>query len=221
MRTLYHMPLCPFSRKVRLLLAEKGLDFELEVENSWEQREDFLAINPSGEVPVLAEDELIICGSYAISEYLEEQYPELTFLGESLPERAETRRMISWYDEKFHREVTAPLLYERVYRQLQHEGATDSTVLRQAKQALPLHLEYMNFLLQRQAWLGGEHMTLADLSAAAHLSCLDYLGDLSWEQDSLVKQWYATIKSHPAFQPLLKDRVIGFKPSAHYENLDF
>ena len=57
MRTLYHLWLSPFARKVRLALKEKGLEFELQVEKVWERREAFLALNPASEVPVLVEDD--------------------------------------------------------------------------------------------------------------------------------------------------------------------
>src|SRR3546814_8359459 len=76
MRKLYHHWLSPFSRKVRILLEEKGLDFQLEVEKTWERREDFLALNPAGLVPVLVEhDGHVLAESQTICEYLDEVYP--------------------------------------------------------------------------------------------------------------------------------------------------
>src|SRR5690606_15111218 len=76
-RVLYQLWLSPFCRKVRLSLAEKKLDFELKVEKVWERRRDFLKMNPSGEVPVLVdEDGSVICDSQTIVQYLDDKYPE-------------------------------------------------------------------------------------------------------------------------------------------------
>ncbi len=57
MRTLLHLALSPFSRKVRVALREKNLDFQLRVEKVWERRPEFLALNPAGTVPVLVDED--------------------------------------------------------------------------------------------------------------------------------------------------------------------
>lgn len=56
MRTLYHLPLSPFSRKVRLVLAEKRLPYDARTEKVWERRAEYLELNPAGTVPTLVED---------------------------------------------------------------------------------------------------------------------------------------------------------------------
>ena len=52
---LYQFPLCPFSRKVRLVLAEKGMGYALVRENPWERRDEFVDLNPGGQTPVIAD----------------------------------------------------------------------------------------------------------------------------------------------------------------------
>ena len=102
MRTLYHLWLNPFSRKVRIVLAEKKLEFNMKVEQVWDRRPEFLALNPAGEVPVLVEpDKTVLSDSWAICEYLEEISPEPNLLGKKPHERAEVRRLVSWFDRKF------------------------------------------------------------------------------------------------------------------------
>ena len=73
----------------------------------------------------------------------------------------------------------------------------------------------------RGIWLVGEKITLADIAAAAHLSVVDYLGVIPWDDYPEVKEWYALIKSQPSFRPILADRVLGFTPPKYYANLDF
>jgi len=119
-RILYHLPLSPYARKVRLALAEKRIPFDLRVERVWERREEFLAINPACTVPVLQEENgFCIIDSYAICEYLDEAYPDMPLLGRSLGERAEIRRLVAWFDGKFHLEVGRNLLFEKLMKQRQ------------------------------------------------------------------------------------------------------
>jgi len=221
-RTLYITPLSPFCRKVRLLLKEKRLSFEVKDEPVWEQREEFFKLNPAGEVPVLVDENgLTISGSYAIVEYLEEGYENSNFLGSTLAERAEIRRLTTWFDMKFYQEVSQIILFERVFRRLVGGGQPDSDMIREARRNIHYHLDYIAYLKRNRTWLGGEFMSVADFAAAAHISVLDYLGDIDWADVPEVREWYALIKSRPSFRPLLADRVRGFRPPSHYDNPDF
>ncbi len=221
MRNLYHFPLCPFSRKVRFILAEKNLDFELIQENFWERRRDFANLNPAMQVPVLVEDNITIPDSYAICEYIDAKYPENKLLGNSLEEGAGIRRLVSWFDNKFYNEVSKYLLNEKVFRFYTGVGGTHSDAIRVAKANLLPHLEYIRFLTDGYRWLMGGKLTLADIAAASHISVIDYLEEIPWDNFPEVKEWYALIKSQPSFRPILADRVLGFTPPKHYANLDF
>ncbi len=221
MHQLYHAPLSPFCRKVRLVLAEKRIEVELIEERYWEKRKDFLVMNPAGQVPVLRADGLILAESSAICEYLEEVNPDPPLMPRGPAERAEVRRLVFWFDDKFHREVTANLLYERVNKKITQAGYPDSRNVKNGARNIKYHLDYMGWLLERRRWLAGDRMTLADFAAAAHLSSLDYIRDVDWNRSRAVRDWYATIKSRPAFRSLLADHVPGFPQPPHYADLDF
>jgi glutathione S-transferase len=222
MRILYHLPLSPYSRKVRLALAEKRIPFDLRVERVWERREEFLAMNPACAVPVMQDaNGLVLADSYAICEYMDEAYPDGPLLGRTLAERAEVRRLVSWFDQKFQQEVTQNLLYEKQMKRLLGRGNPDAGAIRAGYANLKPHLEYIGWLAETRAWLAGGALSLADLAAAAHLSALDYLGDVDWSLSEGAKDWYARMKSRPSFRPLLADRVTGLSPPAHYADLDF
>jgi glutathione S-transferase len=221
-RILHHLPLSPFSRKIRLALAEKRIPFDLRVERVWERREEFLAMNPAGTVPVLQEENgLTIADSYAIAEYLDEAYPDTPLLGRTLKERVEVRRLVAWFDVKFQAEVSRNLLYEKQMKHLMGRGNPDAAAIRAGYQNLKPHLEYLGWLAESRPWLAGGSLSLADLTAAAHLSALDYIGDMDWSLNEAAKDWYARVKSRPAFRPLLGDRVSGVTPPEHYADLDF
>lgn len=223
MRTLYHLVLSPFSRKVRVALREKELDFELCVEKVWERRPEFLALNPAATVPVLVdEDGTTLADSGVICEYLEEVYPgERNLLGARPAERAEVRRLVAWFDQKFAREVTDNLYREKMMKRFLGLGEPNSSAIRAGVQNIRYHLEYIGWLTERRKFLAGDKYSLADIAAATHLSCLDYIGDVPWDQHARAKDWYARIKSRPAFRPLLADVIPGKPPPKHYADLDF
>lgn len=215
------MPLSPYCRKVRLSLAEKKIEVELVEEKYWEQDTDFMRRNPAGKVPVLKLDDLTLAESAPICEYLEEAYPTPSLMPNDPKERYEVRRLVSWFDDKFHNEVTSKLLYERVNKKMMGKGYPDSTNIKAGARRIKFHLDYMGWLLDQRRWLAGNQMSLADFAAAAHLSSLDYISDVDWNRNETVKDWYAKIKSRPAFRSILADQVSGFPPPAHYTDLDF
>ena len=223
MRILHHHPLYGASRTVRLLLAERNLVCLPKMESPWERHEEFLTLNPAGDVPVLVtEDGVVLVGTMVIAEFLEETEDEATSLiWGSAAERAEIRRLSSWFEHKFVREVGAPLLNERYIKRVSAKGNPSSEVMRAAMTNLHIHLDYIDWLAEQGNWLAGKAMSLADLSAAAHLSVTDYFGDVDWDRHPEAKQWYAKIKSRPSFRDLLADVVAGLAPAQNYGNLDF
>ena len=221
MARLFHVPLSPFCRKVRLSLAEKKVEVELVEERYWEEDKDFMRRNPAGKVPVLRIDNVTMAESAAICEYIEETRPEPALLPKDPVARQEVRRLVGWFDDKFHHEVTSKLLYERVNKKVMKQGYPDSGNVKAGAKAIKYHLDYMTWLLDHRRWLAGDVMTLADFAAAAHLSALDYISDVDWNRSDVVKDWYAKIKSRPAFRSILADQVPGFPPPKHYNDLDF
>ena len=222
MRVLYHSLMSPFARKVRIVLAEKNLDFTMKAEKVGERRPEFLALNPAGEVPVLIEpDSTVLAGCDAIVEYLDEVYREKLLIGINPPDRAEVRRLVAWFDGKMYREVTENLLGEKMMKRLIKQGQPNSQAIRAGHANLPHHLDYIGYLVDRRRWLAGDHFSVADITAAAQLSTLDYLGDVPWDHHEPAREWYARVKSRPSFRPILADHVPGLPPPPHYADLDF
>jgi glutathione S-transferase len=221
MMQLLHMPFSPFSRKVRLALAEKRLDVELIDQLPWEMGDEIFDVNPAGMLPVLKDGELVLTESTPILEYLEDVYPQVALLPRDAGARAEVRRLMAWFDLKFHNEVGVNVTYEKIHRRLRGEGYPDIAPIRAGLINLRTHLDYISHLANERHWLAGRDLTLADFSAAAHLSCLDYVGDVPWSNYPDAKEWYVRVKSRPAFRLLLEDRIRGVPPSRHYADLDF
>lgn len=223
MVTLYHYWLSPGCRFIRLLLAEKGIEFTLELERPWAPRPGFRRLSPSGWPPVLAlgGGKPALSDPRAIAEYVEETQSGPNLLGNNAEERAEVRRILGWFETRFASEVADPLMYERFYRNELGGGEPDARAIRQARQNLRFHFKHFGELAERRRRLAGNALTMADLLAAAHFSVLDYAGEMPWEQAGEIRDWYSRIKSRPGFRSLLADRVSGFPPPKHYDDLDF
>ena len=227
MPKLHHFSLDPHGRRLRLSLAEYGVEVQCVDERPWQPSGQVARLNPSGLTPVYVEDSgLAICGPEAITEYLEETLGQAKPLipGSALA-RAEIRRLVGWFDVKFYTEVTEPVLTEKVIRRFV-ASATGSSApsmgrVRTGLQLLKSHLDYIGSLAEERSWLAGDNLTLADLAAAAHISAIDYLGDVPWTEHPVAQTWYQRIKSRPSFRVLLADTVPGVAASAHYADLDF
>jgi len=230
MLTLFHHPICPHSRFVRLILEEYGLASRLVEERAWERRPEFLILNAAGTTPVLVEEGgPAVPGAGVIAEYIDEtrgaDAAERRLMPSDRGARIEVRRLTSWFNDKFFEEASGPLVMERVYKRYipagRGGGAPDTEMLRAAKSNIKYHLAYIGWLVRARDWLAGDSLTYADLSAAAHLSAADYLGDVPWDDDESAKNWYARIKSRPSFRALLSEVLPGLAPSRTYADLDF
>ena len=218
---LVHHSIVPQSKKIRLLMAEKKMLFVLKEEEPWNLSSEIANINPSGDLPVLIFDGTVISGNYAITEYLEESNPQYKLLPEDAKNKAEVRRIMEWFDTKFYNEVYKYIVAEKIIKRFQYKLAPNSKILKAGLNNLRFHMEYIDYLADKNNYLAGNTITMADLTAAAHLSILDYLGDIPWEEYKNAKTWYAKIKSRPSFKEILKDNIKGIAPSSNYTNLDF
>lgn len=230
MTDLYHHPLCPHSRFIRLVLGEFGMEPRLIEERVVDRRRDFLTMNPAGTTPVLVEQPFApVPGAGPIAEYLDETrglgLGDRRLMPDDPSGRVEVRRLLDWFNGKFFAEVSDDLITQKVYKRFmaadQGGGAPDMDLVRVARTNIRYHLRYLGYLIRARNWLAGERMSYADLAAAAHLSSIDFLGDVPWAEDETARSWYARVKSRPSFRPLLADRVPGITPSPTYVDLDF
>ncbi len=218
---LIHHAVSPYCRKIRIALSEKKMLFVLKDEEPWNLSPDVYKLNPAGELPIFLSDGNVVAGNYAISEFLEDINHEVRLLPEDVKARAEVRRLTEWFDEKFYREVYRNIVMEKIHKRFAKGLAPDSRILKIGLNNLNFHLEYIDWLCERNNYLAGEDISLADITAAAHLSIIDYLGDVPWDGYRNAKVWYSKMKSRPSFKDILKDNIKGVLPAKHYADLDF
>ena len=223
-RLLQHR-LDPASRLARLMFAEYGVAVDLEDIKPWQREPHILEMNPAASGPILVDvGETPVVGVLAIVHAVEERWSPSAVAGlfpAQANDRAEMWRLLDWVLLKLNDEVTRYVFEEKIVKRDRKGASPDPAVLRIAKANLVEHLLYFNWLFATRHWIAGDVMTLADFALAAHLSSLDYLGDVAWDTSLETRQWYARIKSRPAFRTLLNDRVGGFPVADGYADLDF
>ena len=225
MRTLYHWSFDPASRQARIALAETKLKFKLETVNPWAPSEEFSQRCIEGRPPALVDhtqdNNRMIAGARAICEYANEITTRLPLMPKDPFARAEVRRLCDWFDIRLSEDVHGYILGERLEKVISSGGAPDPEILQHGRQNLDFHLGYLNWLLEQRTWIAGEDFSLADIAGGAHLSCLDYFGEIQWKRFAHIKNWYQTFKSRPSLRDILKDRLPGQLPARHYSDLDF
>lgn len=218
---LIHHPVSPFSRKARVMMGEKRMLFVLKEVEPWKITPDIFKLNPAGVLPILVSDGKVISGNYAVTEYLEEISQDIKLMPADIVQKAEVRRLTEWFDNKFHREVYKNIVMEKVHKRFSAREVPDSKILKIGFNNLNFHLEYIEWLVEQRGFLAGENLTVSDIATASHLSVIDYLGDIPWEEFPTAKLWYSKIKSRPSFKEILRDNIKGILPSKHYADLDF
>lgn len=208
---------------LRVVLKEKGMDFNLIYEAFWERNDAFLQLNPGGMTPTMIHPESRepVSSLWAIFEFLEAISDEPQLIYGDIDSQISIRRITDWFCNKFYNEVTKYIFSEKVIKVFTGNTPPNSHALRAAKYNLLYHIDYITYLLGNNDYVAGEKPSLADYAVAGQLSVLDYLDDMLWERSNRVQEWYRLIKSRPSFRDILGDRINKIQPSIQYSNLDF
>lgn len=214
MRRLIHLTLSPASRVARLILGEKRLSFD-----------PLGAEDPQAHLPVFIDlDGSRSEGLWAVIDHLEGTYPENGLVPEDAALRGEVLRWLDWAMGQMNERVTRKILYEKAPQRFTGApsiGAPDMNTIRQGREALRAVLPVIGKAVEQNGNLVARECTLADLTVAAHLSALDYFGEVPWSDFPQAGEWYVRMKSRPSFRSLLSDRLPGQPPVMHYAELDF
>ena len=214
MRRLHHLTLSPASRVARLILGEKRLSFD-----------PVLCEDCHAHLPVFVDlDGTQAVGLWAVIDHLEGCYEQPPLVPEDPVQRGEALRWFDWAMGPFAERATRRILYEKAPQRFTgapFAGAPDMNVIRQGREALKAALPAIGKAAESNGNLVVRECLLADLAVAAHLSALDYFGEVPWAEFPAVSEWYVRLKSRPSFRSLLGDRLPGQPPVMHYAELDF
>jgi glutathione S-transferase len=229
MLTLYHANHSTCSQKVRLCLAEKGLEWESKIINLATNEHltpEYLALNPNGVVPTLIHDNNAILDSAVICEYLDEVFPDPPLSPPDPVARARLRGWIRFLDEVPTVAVRVPSfnmaflprfdglsdaefqkeqadirpLRKHFYEKMGRKGF-DDTEVDAAMEQLASAIARMDAGLDEQPWLSGAQIGLADMVAAPFMDRLNDLGfaEMWVNKAPNVTDWFERLKSRPAY----------------------
>lgn len=173
--TVYGAPLSPFVRKVRLLLAEKGLDYQLEVVAPFHQPDWFFEISPLGRIPGFRHGDLALADSSVIGQYIEEQYPEAPALyGNTATEKARIRWLEKYADYELAPLTTFAVFLNRALNPTMGKACNEEAVQKALTEKLPKHFDYLEKVLDGGDYLVGNRLSAADLAFACQLINLQH-----------------------------------------------
>jgi glutathione S-transferase len=214
----------PLSRAVRLALGEKRAVFHVREAHAFEEDATLLALSQDGTTPILVDDSwghgATISEALSIFEYLEDLLPTPPLLPGGPLERAAVRTLTIRAMRALG-PIVERIVTEKARKLLTRGGAPDPAILRQATAEANQALDQIGRAAEREGWIGGKKLSMADMVAAAHFSVLDFLNAVNWASAPAGKDWYARLKQRPAFRPLLLDGLAGLSAPPHYADLDF
>lgn len=201
MMKLYDFPPCPFGQKVRIVLAEKSLTYELvqvDLAQGEQRRPDFLRLNPFGRVPVLVDEDITVYDSTVIMEYLEDEYPEppvLPAVGSS-GLRARARMFEDFADTSF-----TPQVGQLMAEVVKPEGERDQGRVQRLYRSVERVLDYLNHELAGQQFLAGQ-FSVADVGFAPRMLVLTELGLDPAANRPNVDVWIKQMLERPSIKTL-------------------
>ena len=186
---LYDYLACPYGQKVRIVLAEKALTYDLvtvDLRQNEHRKPEFLRLNPFGRVPVLVDDDTTIYDSTIIDEYLEDEYPEpplLPAIGMSAT-RSRARSFEDFADTSF-----TPQVGQLIAEVSKPEAERDQNRVQRLHQSVERVLDYLNHELQGNNFLAGE-FSVADVGFAPRLLVLGDIGiDVAMNNRANIDGW--------------------------------
>jgi glutathione S-transferase len=213
MRKLTHLLLSPPSRFARLIIGEKRLSCD------WVTPEDLF-----GHLPVFVDLDGTRCeGLWAIVDHLEGTYIDQPLTPEGPNARAESLRLLDWAMGPLMESVTRRIVFEKGsqrYTGAPVTRAPDMDIVRKGRELLKPILTKLGEAAEMNGYLASREVSLGDLAVAAHLSALDYFGEVPWVDFPAIAEWYMRMKSRPTFRSLLNDRIPGQPPVSHYSDPD-
>ena len=194
---LYTFPTSTNSRKVRILLIEKGLEFErinIDLTKNEQKTPEYLKINPFGQIPALDDDGFIVYDSTIINEYLEDEYPHPPLMPEDSEGRARARMMEDFRDNHFHPPFMT-VIHEVFFKA---EPQRDAALIDRAKQQIMNCFDRIDKELEGREYLAGS-FSLADI---AFMPNAELIARLNVPVDPKYKNmlvWLSRLKARPSF----------------------
>lgn len=203
---VYGVPLSPFVRKLRLCLAEKELDYQLEIVLPFNQPQWFVKLNPLGRIPALKDGDLVLADSSVICQYIEDKYRNLTpLLGQNAEQHAKVRWFEKYADYELAPLTTFTIFQNRVINPSMKKPSDEDAVQSASNEKLPVHFDYLEQSLGEAEYFVGDTLSLADLAFACQIINMEYAGEeldgVRWPNLAAL---FSRVKARPSMQNLLQ-----------------
>lgn len=203
--TIYGAPLSPFVRKVRLFLAEKNLDYQLEIVLPLGQPAWYRELSPLGRIPAMRDGDFTLADSSVICQYLDDKHAESpTLLGQNAEQRAQVRWLEKYADYELAPLCTFSVFRNRALKPSMGQSCDEAAVQKALHEKLPAHFDYLEQTLGSAEYLVGDSLTLADLALACQLINMQH-GDeqLDAQRWPNLSAHYARITARVSVQAVL------------------
>ena len=194
---LYTFPPSTNSRKVRIALLEKGLEFErvnVDLSKKEQKNPEYLKIHPFGQIPALDDEGFVIYDSTVINEYLEDEYPYPPLMPGDSEGRARARLMEDFRDTHFN-----PYFVQILQETRKPEGERDEQRIQNAKAEITKGLDRIESELQDREYLAGP-FSLADVAFMSNLELLDRFSiPVDANKYKRTVAWIDRLKARPSF----------------------
>jgi glutathione S-transferase len=198
---LYGFPLSPNTWKVRALAAHIGVPLELSIvdmKNGQHRSPDYLALNPTGRVPVLVDGDFALWESVAIMQYIASKKPNPLW-PDDVRARADITRWQSWQVAHWGKEACEPLLYERFIKKTFNLGPMDQARVAAGTEAFNREAAMLDAHLAKQPFVAASGLSLADFSIAAALIYATQ-GEFPLAPYAHVRAWFDRVFALPAWK---------------------
>jgi RNA polymerase-associated protein len=186
MMTLYSGTTCPFSQRCRIVLYEKGMDFQITDVDLFNKPEDLAVMNPYNRVPVLVERDLVLYESNIINEYIDDRFPHPQLMPADPVMRARARLFLYRFENELFCHVDTL------------ENGTAKTV-EKARQIIRDNLTVIAPVFARQKYMLGEEFSMLDVAIAPLLWRLEHYGIELPRQTAPLAKYAERLFSRPAF----------------------
>ena len=204
---IYGGLISPFVRKVCLVAAEKGLDYELKGTAPGSTKPEFAEISPFGKIPAMRDGDYALSDSSAIVAYIEAKHPAPALV----PAEAQTRGQVVWFDEFADTIVSAAglkILFNRFVLPRLMKVPGDEALAAQGEAELPRIWAYLESVAPEAGWLAGDDFTLADISVASIIRSLEYASaQPNAATYPRTTAWYAHVSARPAWQQVAEQEA--------------
>jgi len=192
---LYDYPDCPFCQKVRVVLAEKDLEYErvhVDLHKGEQKSPEFLKLNPYGKVPVLIDEDTVVYDSTIINEYLDEEYPNPMMMPEDSAGRARVRLLEDFADNSFT--PPAGMILAELHKP---EGEQNTERVRKYQGEVTRVIGRLETMLAGKEFLVGD-FSLADVAFVPRVLALEQLGIELDPRLENVAAWIARLRERPS-----------------------